>query len=375
MPSWESRARPDAFPKLIFNEESTYCDHGDETMRDRVQTIYRWATAMLVAGALPLPISGCGNAQGTDPTAEETAVEKTEDDAGTPDASAASSGNPATDGDGHDTDTSIDTKSAKVEIAPATSDAPAGDSVITDESEDSTGIWVPTDVHVKRDIGSQGNWASKDTAYEIDEQGTPQSVRIVSDGSSSDASRTDEIAVTSDGDGLVTSIVTTNLEGLSAPKQVSFSYEQDAQGRIKGIDATKGSSIRSYSLSYDDGDTLREVSGDGLTLSFDEDGRLVSEAEIGSILPSVDGEYRFDYEYNKQGDLERVTRSYPGKLGIGADTVDADFKCDEHGNLTEMTLDMEDGRIRTTYDYTYVSSPSKGAQLYWFGTSWLLSQL
>ena len=101
----------------------------------------------------------------------------------------------------------------------------------------------------------------------------------------------------------------------------------------------------------------------------------MSEVEIGSILPTVDGEYRFDYEYNKQGDLERVTRSYPGKLGIGTEALDADFKCDEHGNLTEIALDMEGGRVHTTYDYTYVSNPSKGAQLYWFGTSWLLSQL
>ena len=242
-------------------------------MRDRAQTIHRWATAMLVAGALPLAISGCGNTQGTGPTAE-TATASTEsikdDMPGEQESSSTSPSDDATtDGSGTDVDASIDAKSAKAEIAPATSNAPTGDSVTTDESENATGIWVPTDVHVKRDIGNQGNWASKDTTYEIDGQGNLRSVHIAEDGSASDAQGMDEIAVTSDDDGFVTSIVTTDLDGLSSPKHVSFSYERDDQGRIKGIEATKDSFIESYSLSYDDGNTLREVSGDGLTLSFD----------------------------------------------------------------------------------------------------------
>lgn len=246
----------------------------------------------------------------------------------------------------------------------------------TNDIATTAGIWVPTRVTLRRDIGDGTRWLTKETTYKVDDDGNLLGIDVMEDGSDEDARGSEEIVVLSDADGFVTSLAFTDPDGDSEQKDVEFLHDIDADGRVTQIEARPDPShSRLYALSYGEGGELSEVAGSELTLSFDEEGHLVSEVEIGTILPSVDGEYRYDYAYGDDGQLERITRSYPGRLGIGTETADAEFECDGEGNLSKTVLEIPGSKVTTTYEYTYVANPSAGARLYWHGPMWLLTQL
>lgn len=295
----------------------------------------RIGSVVLLAGALSTGIAGCGGTTGGDANSSVTVASSDAGEAATAEDKVFRNGNDIAD----------------------------------------TGIWVPVAAHLRNDASDGGSiWTTADLIYEIDENGDPISATFDQDGTSEDIKEHGDFTFRTDADGLVISTAVTDASGET--DSGTYEYEKDSSGRVISISTHDADAEVVYTLAYADDGWLSAVTGSGLTLTFDEDGRLLSKMtnEV-SILPGMRLTYETRYEYDENGNLTRVTDIEPGPLLIGKQETEGKFECDDNGNMTALAFDTPDGRISMSYEYAYVANPSEGAKLLWRGPLNLLQPL